>query len=195
MKQQKLDIRSLINIKIAAIGEGTKRAIEERGMFVDILPEIYDAKHLGEAVAKASGGGERILIPRARTGSQELIDELQRIPDVKIADIPTYDTLYENQTIIDVTKEFENDQIDYAVFTSASTVKGFVNAFPDLNYSKVNAICIGKQTKAEAERNNMITHMSKKATIDHMIQLLIELSQREINEMAGGESCETDPGV
>lgn len=177
MKQARVDIRALAGIKIAAIGEGTKQTIEEKGMFVDLVPNIYDAKHLGQAIAKMAASKDRILIPRASQGSQELLDELQKENDFIIEDVPTYDTLYENQTIIDVVNEFEQNQIDYAVFTSASTVKGFIAAFPDLDFNKVNAVCIGKQTKAEADRYHMVTHMAEKATIDHMVKLLIELSQ------------------
>lgn len=178
MKQAKLDIRSLANIKIAAIGEGTKQTIEERGMLVEVVPAVYDAKHLGEAVAEAAVRNERVLIPRASKGSEELLDELQKRKDLIIEDVPIYDTHYEKETIIDVVNEFKHDRIDYAVFTSASTVKGFVNAFPDLDFAKVNAVCIGKQTKAEAKHHNMITHMAEKATIDHMVNLLIELCQK-----------------
>ena len=52
------------------------------------------------------------------------------------------------------------------VFTSASTVKGFVNSTGLSDYSGVTAACIGKQTKAAADSYGMKTYMAEKATID-----------------------------
>ncbi len=42
MKKARMDIRALSRVKIAAIGTGTKRELEERGLFVDLMPEVYD---------------------------------------------------------------------------------------------------------------------------------------------------------
>ena len=41
-------------------------------------------------------------------------------------DVPTYETGYVSSPLINEKKEFEEGTIDLAVFTSASTVKGFV---------------------------------------------------------------------
>lgn len=61
-----MDIRSLAGIRIAAIGEGTRKILEDRGLLTDLMPEIYDGDCLGETLAKELKGGERILIPRAK---------------------------------------------------------------------------------------------------------------------------------
>ena len=79
-------------------------------------------------------------------------------------------------------KEFETGQMDCAVFTSASTVRGFVKATPGLDYTKVRAACIGKQTKAEADAVGMETYMAKKATIDSVLDLVIELKEKTATE-------------
>ena len=90
-----------------------------------------------------------------------------------------YHTFYENQEIIDEKKEFEQGGIDCAVFTSASTVRGFAAACPDLDYTKVTAACIGKQTKAAADSYGMKTYMAEKATIDSVLELVIRLKEKE----------------
>ena len=93
-------------------------------------------------------------------------------------DLATYDTTYESQELIDEAKEFADGKINYAVFTSASTVRGFVRAVPDLDYKKVKAACIGKQTREEAERYGMETYVAKEASIDSLVELVIELYQQ-----------------
>ena len=132
------------------------------------------------AMREACRGGERILIPRAKIGNHGILEELEQKPDLQISDIATYDTLYENQGIIDEKKEFEQGKIHCAVFTSASTVKGFVKACPDLDYSKVTAACIGKQTKAAADAWGMKTYMAEKATIDSVLELVQRLENNDM---------------
>ena len=61
-----------------------------------------------------------------------------------------------------------------AVFTSASTVRGFAACTPGLDYRLVRALCIGKQTKAAADALGMQTSMAKEATIDSLVELALE---------------------
>ena len=61
-------------------------------------------------------------------------------------DIPTYDTVYEKNPLIDVAAEIKAGGIDCVVFTSASTVKGFVESTGLSDYSHVTAACIGKSS-------------------------------------------------
>lgn len=178
MKKARVDVRALGTVKLAAIGKGTKKALEERGLFVDLMPETFDGASLGKALCEVCKGEERILIPRAKIGNHEILEELQKKPGLQISDIATYDTFYEKQEIIDQKKEFEEGAIDCAVFTSASTVKGFVEATPGLDYRKVRAACIGKQTKATADAYGMETYMAKEAAIDSVLELVIELKQQ-----------------
>lgn len=178
MKKARVDVRALGTVKLAAIGKGTKKALEERGLFVDLMPETFDGASLGKALCEVCKGEERILIPRAKIGNHEILEELQKKPGLQISDIATYDTFYEKQEIIDQKKEFEEGAIDCAVFTSASTVKGFVEATPGLDYRKVRAACIGKQTKAAADAYGMETYMAKEAAIDSVLELVIELKQQ-----------------
>lgn len=176
MKNQKMDVRKLGNAKIAVIGKGTRRELEQWGMYPDLMPEIFDGEHLGEALADVCSSGDNILIPRAKIGNQELIAALQK-KDVRIEDIPTYDTVYETQNIIDVASEFENGNIDCAVFTSASTVKGFVQSVKNIDYSLVTAACIGKQTRAAADAYGMQTFVAEEATMDSLVELVVRLKE------------------
>lgn len=172
------DIRSLGRVKIAAIGKGTESKLKERGLYVNLMPEVFDGDHLGEALAAVITPGTRVLIPRASKGNAHLVELLEQAGAL-VDDVATYDTLYETQTLIDEEKEFSQGTIDCAVFTSASTVKGFVESTRGLDYTKVKAACIGKQTKAAADAYGMETYMAKKATMDSLLELVIEMKGRE----------------
>ena len=60
MKHQKKDIRSLGSCRIASIGAGTKNALEERGLFCDLVPEHYDGVSLAGTLADRLTGTEHI---------------------------------------------------------------------------------------------------------------------------------------
>ena len=172
------DIRALGSLKIAAIGKGTQKALKERGLYPDLMPEVFDGASLGRKMAQVCETGTSVLIPRAAIGNKEIMEELSKRPDLHVDDLATYDTTYESQELIDEAKEFADGKINYAVFTSASTVRGFVRAVPDLDYKKVKAACIGKQTREEAERYGMETYVVKEASIDSLVELVIELYQQ-----------------
>lgn len=167
LKVHHIDIRSIGSAKIVAIGKGTQRELEERGIMCDFVPEIYDGEHLGVLLGKTVKAGERILIPRAAEGNQQLIKEIEKRTKAEITDLPIYETVYESA-------RFEPERVDMAVFTSASTVKGFAKAINHTEIQNILAICIGKQTQAEAEKLGMKTITAQKATIDSLVECCVK---------------------
>lgn len=172
MREAGADIRALGSVKIAALGTGTKRALTERGLYPDLMPDVYDGKSLGELMTKQCEKSAEILIPRAAIGNKELIEALQVREDLSVTDLAIYDTFYEKSEMIDVAREFDEGRIHCAVFTSASTVKGFAEAVPELDFAKVTAACIGRQTKAAADELGMKTYMAEAATMDALTDLV-----------------------
>ena len=115
----------------------------------------------------------RILIPRAAIGNPELTEELQKAGNVEISDIAIYETRYVSPELIDVRTQIRNGEIDYAVFTSASTVRGFSAVMKDTDLSGVMAVCIGRQTRAAAEARGMETRMAEKATLGALVEAVM----------------------
>ena len=164
------DVRMLAGVKIASIGQGTSKALAKVGLKADFVPSVYDGVTLGRELAEILPEGVRVLIPRAAIGNQELIEGLSAVRGIQITDIATYDTEYAASKVIDVRKSFEEGEIDFAVFTSASTVRGFSGSAEGLDLSKVKAVCIGRQTEAAAAGYGMQTWTAEKATLDSLIR-------------------------
>lgn len=193
MKRKKLDVRRLAKTRFAVIGSGSEKELEKYGFYGDLMPEVYDGEHLGMALAavceeelakKDTEKSLRILIPRAAIGNQELISALAQVSGMEVSDVPTYDTYYgldteEETPALDLAAELSSGGRDYVIFTSASTVKGFAAAAAGLDDTKVRAICIGRQTKEAADALGMQTWMSEKASIDSLIDKLMEVSGRK----------------
>ena len=157
MKEMGKDIRSLAGISFGVIGEGTKKAVEEKGILVELMPEVYSGKALGELLARTVSKEERILIPRAAAGTEDVIIPLRK-EGIAFDDIPVYDTLEG----ADSRGALWDETMDMAVFTSASTVRGFVKMNPQADFSSIRAVCIGEQTAAAARQQGMKVEISIK---------------------------------
>ena len=138
----------------------------------DFLPSVYDGETLGRELRQFCEPGQKLLIPRAKIGNQALIDELTKDGALSVTDLPTYDTAYAASPAVDEKGLLEAGEIDYSMFTSASTVKGFAEALGETDYSKVRAVCIGKQTAAAASALGMQVRVAEKATLPALADCL-----------------------
>ena len=78
--------------------------MEQHGIYADLVPETYDGVSLGIALAKTCASGDRILLPRAEMGNQEILDEIQKGENLIVEDVPTYTTTYEQAEYLDEKK-------------------------------------------------------------------------------------------
>jgi uroporphyrinogen III methyltransferase / synthase len=116
------DARSLAGAQVAAIGPGTARALAERGVLADVVPERFDAEGLVEALRELPV--DRALIARAREARDVLPDALRdRGAEVDVLEL--YETIAEplSASALAATRT-----VDYITFTSSSTVRYFLQA-------------------------------------------------------------------
>ena len=175
-----MDLRSLLvrgaEVRIAAIGSGTAAALGKRGLIPDLVPRVYSAAALGEALAETAAEGSRITVARAEKGSEELLPPLLKA-GLDVDDIPLYRTLYETHPLLKdrIRELLEQGRIDAVTFTSASTVRGFTGAVECADYTGIRAVCIGEQTAAEAAKYGMQIQVSDQASMDAMVGKIVEL--------------------
>jgi uroporphyrinogen III methyltransferase / synthase len=116
------DARALAGARVAAIGAGTAAALAERGITADVVPE----RAVAEALVCALGREpvRRALIARARSARDVLPDALrERGAEVDVLEL--YETVAE--PLADAVLERARSA-DYITFTSASTVRFFLQA-------------------------------------------------------------------
>ena len=134
------------------------------------MPAVYDAAHLGEGIPAAG----RVPILRAQEGSPALTQALER-RNIGFDDVATYRTVYDNPRSEELRAVVESGTVGIVTFTSASTVTGFVSALgEDTDCSAITAACIGKQTEAQAHKYNLHTITAEHATMDALIQRIVE---------------------
>lgn len=182
-----LDVRDLMQdgcvLKIAAIGSATGKELRKYGLRADVVPQVFNAKELGEAVAAKAAPGSCVIIARAKEGSRELIPPL-KAAGLQVTDIATYETVYEVNEILagEIRKALAAGEVDAVTFTSGSTVRGFVNGIRDIDYSSIRAVCIGEQTAAEAAKYGMQIVISKEASMDSMMELILQEFGTDAND-------------
>lgn len=171
--EKRIDIRSLSGIRFAAIGPATRKAIEKRGILVELQPEVYTGEALGRLLASRLQPGEKLLLPRAKMGTEQILGPLKEA-EVSYVEVPLYETVLEREG----QTEFNILPDDIVTFTSASTVKGFVQLMEGMDFSKIHGLCIGEQTAKEALKYGMNVEISERAEIDSMVEKLMEISRR-----------------
>lgn len=161
LQRRRVDVRTLAAVKFAVIGPATTRALEQHGVFPELVPDTYCADRLAQMLCEAVRPGEKVCIPRARQGTDRLTVPLQQA-GISFDDVPLYDTV----TVLH--SPFALRKTDLVAFTSASTVRGFVQTV-QADLHDVQAVCIGEQTAREAARYGMKTITAMQATIPSLI--------------------------
>lgn len=178
LKKQHKDVRSLSHLKVAALGSGTAKELEQHGILADLVPPTYDARTLGVTLAAKLEPGDKVFIARAKQGSPELTEQLRSVPWADVQDVAIYETALTRPPILEPMELLDGDT--WAVFTSASTVRGFAAAAGTEELSAVRALCIGHQTEAQALKYGMTTKVSAAATIDSLVDLALECAKEEV---------------
>lgn len=167
------DARALGGVKLAAIGPGTSAALKACGLTPDLVPDIYDAAHLGSALAEVADG--KILLLRAEEGSSALTDALAKAGRA-FRDTAVYRTVCCNSLSPELRDALEAGRFDYVTFTSASTVKGFSAAVgADADFSKITGLCIGEQTAAQARHYGIPVQVAEQAAIDALVEMAVKV--------------------
>ena len=140
------DARALAGATVAAIGPGTARALAERGIAADVVPERFVAEALVEALAGVEVEGRRVLVARAAEARDVLPDALHdRGGEVDV--VALYETVRETPD----EDEIEAAQsADYVTFTSSSTVTNLVEALGDRFPRGARVVSIGPVTSEAA---------------------------------------------
>jgi uroporphyrinogen III methyltransferase/synthase len=137
------DARALAGTTVAAVGPGTARALRERGITADIVPERAVAESLVEALADIPV--ERALVVRAAEGRTLLGDAL-RERGAEVTEAILYETVAEP---LDDAARVAATSADYLLFASGSAVRHFADAAGEDALRGPRVISIGPVTSAE----------------------------------------------
>jgi uroporphyrinogen-III synthase len=121
-----LNKTSLAHLSIAAIGPATKKAIEQRGVKVDVVPKEYVAESVVRSLRRRVKG-KRVLLVRAKVARDVIPIELRKA-GAKVDVVEAYETVVPKSSRTQLRSALGNPRLRPHVitFTSSSTVRNFV---------------------------------------------------------------------
>lgn len=157
MKKEQVDIRSLGDSRIAVMGAGTRKELENWGCYADLVPEQSCSESLAKALCAHAEPDEAICLFRAEEASDVLTKRL-REKQYRVVDIPTYRTeiMWKKRELL---REMLED-VDAVTFCSASAVSAFVQ-MTEGHDLVAKTICIGPVTAQAAKKAGL--HIDKVA--------------------------------
>ena len=163
------DARTLAGARIAAIGPGTAHALTEHGIVADIVPERSVAESLIEALADVPVG--RALVAQALQ-ARDVLAEALRARGAEVDVLALYETIAEplSPAALDAAQT-----ADYITFTSASTVRSFLQASGDARPSPTTRIVsIGPITSEALREHELEPHVqAERHDVDGLLEALL----------------------
>jgi uroporphyrinogen-III synthase len=140
--------RSLRHLQIAAIGPVTKKAIEKRGVKVDVVPEEYVAESVVKSLRRKVRG-KRVLLVRAKVARDVIPRELRKA-GAEVDVVEAYETVVPKSSRTRLRAALKNPRHrpDVITFTSSSTVKNFVTLLGPATRRKARPILLKGVTLA-----------------------------------------------
>ena len=144
------DLRSIGNVRIAAIGPATAEKVKELHLAVDVMPDEFVAAKITKAIhAYENLENLRVLLLRAEVANPELPKELESLGAI-VDDVACYRTQPETDDLTGTAARLVAEGADWITFTSASTVENFHARFdlPQLlsRFPRLRTASIGPQT-------------------------------------------------
>jgi uroporphyrinogen-III synthase len=117
---------SFMHLGIAAIGPATRKAIEQRGGKVDVVPEEYVAESVVHSLRRRVKG-KRVLLVRAKVARDVIPRELRRA-GAEVDVVEAYETVVPQSSRVRLRSLLGNPRRrpHVVTFTSSSTVRNFM---------------------------------------------------------------------
>jgi uroporphyrinogen III methyltransferase/synthase len=145
-----LDGRSLAKVKLAAIGDSTRKRLLDHLFNADLVPKDESSRGLIRELKQLGLQGKKVFLPRSNLSDKGLEQALE-----DMGSIVTSSIAYEN-VMPEYLPDIDLNEFNEIMFTSPSTIRNFVNKYnhvpPELDISY-----IGEVTLKEARRWGLLT--------------------------------------
>lgn len=139
----------VLRARVAAVGEGTARALRSYGIEPDLVPPTFTTEALGDAFPAGSG---RVALARTDIAPPGL-EAAIAAKGWSVERVDAYRTRSVRTLSDRAAEALDRGEVDAVTFTSASTVRGFLDAARSHGLLDVPpAVCIGPVTARAARR-------------------------------------------
>ncbi len=177
LAKMRLSKRDLKHLKVAAIGPATRKAVEKKGVKVDVVPEEYVAESVVKSL-RSKVKGKRVLLARAKVARDVIPRQLRHL-GAEVDVVEAYETVAPAASRTRLRAMMKNParRPDVITFTSSSTVRNFVALAGRISSSVRDGITlasIGPVTSATlAELGLGADVEAKEYTIPGLVQAIL----------------------
>ena len=165
-----------VRARVAAIGDGTAAAFRRyarRG--ADLVPTNFTSAALARAFPRGEG---RVLTARADIAPEGL-EEALATKGYEPTRVDAYRTIFPRSLPPEARVALGAGEVDAITFTSASTVRGFVNAMTVVK-GNPKVVCIGPVTAREARGHGLRVHaVADPHTTEGLIAAIVRVLGRQ----------------
>jgi uroporphyrinogen III methyltransferase/synthase len=167
-----LDARSLAGAKIAAVGPGTRKALAERMLSADLMPEKYVTEELARALVETDVAGKRLCLLRSDLAGAEMVDILLSA-GAKVDDVAIYRTVRPAGLAPRASEALGAGEVDWVTFTSSSTAENFLALTDPQDLSGLRLASIGPITSRSLRDNGLEPAVEASThTIDGLVEAI-----------------------
>ncbi len=172
---------AVANTIVIAVGPKTKTALELEGIKVAYMPERFSSVGIGEIFTRLNAVGKKVIVPRSGASTPFLKNLLEKI-GIVVKELYLYDVCaFRDISQWNQFRElFSENKIDGIVFTSASSVRAFIEIMKkdyDIetllkNLHKTKIVSIGPFTSEELNKLNIKNSVASVHTVSGAFQTI-----------------------
>lgn len=147
--KRKMDIRCLYGIKLFCIGERTKKAVEEKGLFVDRMPQAFHSEQTEKELSQFISNKDFILYPTSDLASDQLCQAVQKL-GASCDEVAVYYNKINEDYHLEFLEEIKKGAYDAILFASSSQVENYHKIMKGVT-GGAKLCSIGKKTTRTAE--------------------------------------------
>jgi uroporphyrinogen III methyltransferase/synthase len=174
---QRLDIRVLGPVRIAALGPATAARLEESGLRIDRQPAIFTKDALADLLDREEMAGKRICLVQGNLADPALAEHLQA-RGAAVEPWTFYETRPETTDLTGHRARFLREGAHFMAFTSASTVDNWqaLQLEPAHGAPRPRIVSLGPVTSGRLrELGCPLAAEAEKATLDSLIETIRKL--------------------
>ncbi len=142
-------------LRIAAIGPATSKAIEQRGVKVDVVPKEYVAESVVRSL-KTKVKGKRVLLVRAKVARDVIPQELRKA-GAHVDVVEAYETVVPQSSRRRLQAALKSRRPHVVTFTSSSTVRNFVELLHSREALRTQGAVKGQECPPQTSLEGILT--------------------------------------
>lgn len=183
------DARTLVNLKIAVVGEKTAQCLKTHSLQPDFIPPSFIADSLIENFPEQLAG-KKILFPRVESGGREDLIREFRNQGAEVVEVPAYQSCCPRNIPASAELALQSGTVDIITFASSKTVKFFnqlaekvfsdnlENSQPSVVSNYLEGVCIasiGPQTSKACQKYfGWVDVEAREYTLEGLTQAIID---------------------